>query len=204
MSSGSKKAPPPPAEQNDFEIMLEQKKKKAPWWDSEEARRDCARNVESVLRRMRKAARHDDASRRKGKQAIQKMVQLKSFSAELCKTFQHRELLDQGVLTVIARWLAPTADNRLCPLEIRQTLLKSLLDMPSIDRCHLRESGVAKVLLKLRAHPEETCANKRRATELIDRWARMVYRIPTEPLQLTRRDWRTLQKKRGMTVAPNN
>lgn len=61
---------------------------------------------------------------------------------------------------VLRLWLQPAPDGRaLLPSPQRASLLKVLMVLP-VQKSHLRESGIGKLVVAMAAHPEETRDNR--------------------------------------------
>uniref|UniRef100_A0A182WER5 TFIIS N-terminal domain-containing protein n=1 Tax=Anopheles minimus TaxID=112268 RepID=A0A182WER5_9DIPT len=163
----------------DFDVIREIKKRKRPWWKGHHSPMICEHLAKSLLVRMEQAAHEDEQLREKGKMVIKKLLLLKEFVEALHKTYLHRELLENGLLRVIGLWIKPAGNCILAFSVIRKRLLGSLLAVAGIEVKHLKQCELPKILMKLRVHKNETRHNRRLANELVNRWVRMVYNIPT-------------------------
>lgn len=71
---------------------------------------------------------------------------------------------------VLRLWLGPTADGQaFLPPRLRASLLKVLMALP-VQKAHLRDSGIGKLVVAMAADPEETEENR----ELIKQVGRMI------------------------------
>ncbi|KAK7873924.1 hypothetical protein R5R35_012938 [Gryllus longicercus] len=131
--------------------------------------------ISEIVCDMQEAAEEDIALNCNGKPTIEKMCILPSVIPLLRKHYLQSMFLDFGILSVLKMWLAPLPDQSLQPLQVREEVLKLLLEYPGIDKSLLKESGIGKAVMFLYEHPKETRENKKRAQMLIDKWARLIY-----------------------------
>uniref|UniRef100_A0A182RY30 TFIIS N-terminal domain-containing protein n=1 Tax=Anopheles funestus TaxID=62324 RepID=A0A182RY30_ANOFN len=157
----------------DFDLMRESKKRKIPWWKTTSSPMICDQFVKRLLARMEQAAHKDAQLRADGKLVITKILLLQEFVEALQKTYLHPSLLEHGVLRVIELWIKPMANGKVTYHEITKRLIESLLTLVGIEVKHLKQCGLAKILLKLRVNQNETQTNRQLANELVTRWIRV-------------------------------
>ncbi|KAK1272124.1 hypothetical protein QJS04_geneDACA021602 [Acorus gramineus] len=156
------------------------KKKKKP----EKTPAEIALLVESLMAELEVMAEEDAELNREGKPAINKLKKLPLLTDVLSKKQLYHEFLDHGVLTLLKNWLEPLPDGSLPNINIRETILKILTDLP-IDleqydrREQLKKSGLGKVVMFLSRSDEETTANRKLAKELVDKWSRPIFNKST-------------------------
>lgn len=113
---------------------------------------------------------------------------------QLRKLDLRESFLDSGVLGVITDWLTPLPDRSLPHLQIRENLLKILIEVliyyinskikiaisfqfniDDVER--IRASGIGKAVMYLYKHPKETKENKKLAAQLISTWSRPIFHV---------------------------
>ncbi|PRP86154.1 hypothetical protein PROFUN_03141 [Planoprotostelium fungivorum] len=137
--------------------------------------------VENLLRKMRDAAEKDVEDNNAKKPALNKIKMLDEITIYLMKKNLHSTLLDEGVLGVLQKWLAPLPDKSLPNMKVRETIYNILLQFPTADTEELRASGIGKEVMSLWRHPQETQSNKKKANTLIQRWSRKVFQSSERP-----------------------
>lgn len=135
--------------------------------------------IEELLQRMKQAATADRMLNVAGKPATKKIAILHQVMPQLIKKDLQHALLYHNVLYVLAEWITPLPSKALPCLQIREGILRLLLDFPAIDKCQLKQSGIGKAVMYLYKHPDETSANRKRAHVLITDWFRSIYNIST-------------------------
>lgn len=176
----------------DFDIMLRKKR-------SEKKRRrhnrdsillisDSDEKVQSLVHAMSEAANEDRASNQDKLPAIQKRKLLPMVRSMLLKADLFETLLENGMMSGIAEWLAPLPDKSLPALEVRSTLLKILESYPRLEQGILKQSGLGKAVMLLFKHPKETKENKMIAAKLIREWSRPIFQLDTDFRSVSRED----------------
>ncbi|WVZ12676.1 hypothetical protein V8G54_017206 [Vigna mungo] len=103
-------------------------------------------SVVKVMIEFEVAAQEDADLNRHGKPTINKLKMLSLFTDVLLE--KQQEFLDNGLLTVLKKWLEPLLDGSLPNLTIRTKVLKILndIDLEHRDRReHLKNSGIGNV-----------------------------------------------------------
>ncbi|ESO00774.1 hypothetical protein HELRODRAFT_143271, partial [Helobdella robusta] len=160
--------------------------------------------VAEMIKVMNTAAEQDRQLNSQKKPAIRVMRQLPYVKAKLGTLDILESLSDSGILSSIAIWLAPLPNLCLLHLEVRETLLKQLLDYPPISSEALKTSGLGKAVAYLYKHPKETTNNKGICQQLITRWAKPLFRQDVDFKDFTReerqqRDLEHCSKKRKVS-----
>ncbi|ESN99982.1 hypothetical protein HELRODRAFT_83644 [Helobdella robusta] len=161
--------------------------------------------IADMMKIMNEAAEQDRELNKQRKPAIRVMLQLPYIKAQLKKADMVNSLLDSGILSSITSWLAPLPDHSLPHLEIREALLKQLLDFPPISTEGLKMSGLGKAVMYLFKHPKETKKNKEMCHKLITNWARPIFSQNADYKALSKeereqRDYEQLPKKRKLSA----
>ncbi|KFK42833.1 hypothetical protein AALP_AA1G045100, partial [Arabis alpina] len=146
---------------------------------------EIAEQVEKVMASLEIAVEDDVELNKKGKPAISKLIKLPLLNESLSKKKLQATFLDHGVLYLLKNWLEPLPDGSLPNINIRAAVLKILNDLLPVDieqECRIEQmekSGLGKVLMFLSKSDEETIPNKRLATELVNKWSRIIYNKST-------------------------
>ena len=178
---------------NDFDRILSGLKAKrgGPNWSRDKLHND----VRELQERMESAVEEDDEAIRAEppRPALAKIAMLPEVEAMMRKKQYHETMVDQSMLSTLARWLRPMPDGSLVSLQVRKGLLNALLKF-EIDETvlgSLRSSGIGKYVKLLTLHKREIAENKRVATSLIEKWSRPIFRtsekviaadLPTAPV----------------------
>ncbi|KGG51368.1 hypothetical protein DI09_37p50 [Mitosporidium daphniae] len=136
-----------------------------------------------LIDRMQTAASQDSYCISNQKVATQKISILPEVLEKLSRFYRllisnHRRdlidyLLDNRILDAIRLWLEPYPDGSLPSIDVRKSILHILAQLP-IEKIHLKESGLGKVVMYLYKSPDETRENKKLAYKLIDKWSRPI------------------------------
>ncbi len=132
---------------------------------------------------MRKAFNDDVSANAAGKPALQKLQLVKEVVLHLSNVSLQRQLIDKKILHIIKDWLTPLPDGSLVSEGTRTALYKVLAQLPLLED-DVKESGIGRVVLAHQRHPNETDANKKLLTELIQKWSRLVMKASTDFTQL--------------------
>uniref|UniRef100_A0A182RIM0 TFIIS N-terminal domain-containing protein n=1 Tax=Anopheles funestus TaxID=62324 RepID=A0A182RIM0_ANOFN len=146
--------------------------------------------VVELLLEMQQSATQDRLLNLDGKPATKKIAILHKVMHQLIKKDLQPTLLNHNVLHVLAEWITPLPNKALPCLQIRESVLKLLADFPTIDKFHLKQSGIGKAVMYLYKHPKETKANRKRANALIAEWFRSVFNISTDFSGMSREERR--------------
>ncbi|GJQ14258.1 hypothetical protein GpartN1_g6049.t1 [Galdieria partita] len=143
--------------------------------------KDLTEEVDNFLRRMMKAADDDLLALKVGKPATNKLKLVEEVEKNL-RRVEYRELfLEQGLLSVLKRWLDPLPDGSLPNASLRSRLLKILDEFP-VDNSWmelLRSSDIGRAVkyISLNDRMEST---RRLAKDLVEKWIRPVFNAKTD------------------------
>ena len=85
-----------------------------------------------------------------GEPATKKLAMLNTVKTSISKIDLRLAFVEANVLSVITDWLAPLPRDKSLPhVNIRETLLRFLFDVPIDDYSRLKESGVGKAVMYL-------------------------------------------------------
>ncbi|UYV81015.1 IWS1 [Cordylochernes scorpioides] len=193
---------------SDFDIMMQRKKE-----ESGKRRKrkdidiinDSDDLIAEIITQMKQAAREDRERNKQRQAATRKLSMLPMVVSQLQKHDLKIAFLDQGVLSVMADWLAPLPDKSLPHVKIRESMLKLLIDFPCMDPAVLKASGIGRAVMYLYQHPKEVRANRERAYRLINEWARPIFNLTTNYSSLSKeereaRDFQHMPKKKKMRM----
>lgn len=191
----------------DFDIMMQKKKE-------EDSRKRKRRNydiindnddiIADIINQMRDAVEADCEANRMKKAATKKLQLLPFIINQLRKVDLKEAFLDSDVLSVMTEWLAPLPDKSLPHLNIRESILKVLIELNIYDVDRIKSSGIGKAVMYLYKHPSETRENKQRAKQLISCWSRPIFQLETNFGSISReereqRDLEMMNKKRRIS-----
>ena len=175
----------------DFDLMMAKRKE-------QNARNRKRRNTDLIndsddfiaelLNQMKHAADDDFELNKDHKAATRKMKLLPTVATFLRKIDLRESFLDSGVLSVITDWLTPLPDRSLPNLQIREIMLKILLELNIMDIDRLKSSSIGKAVMYLYKHPKETKDNKRKAAQLISNWSRPIFNCETDYQAISKED----------------
>ncbi|KAH9398623.1 Transcription factor iws1 [Tyrophagus putrescentiae] len=175
----------------DFDLMMQRRKE----INSRKRRKknidiinDSDDVIAELIHEMKQAAEEDFELNRNHKAAIRKLKLLPVVDAQLKKIDLREALLDSGILGVITDWLTRLPDGSLPHLQIREKLLKFLVDFNIDDIDRIKASGVGKAVMYLFKHPKETRENKKIASKLISHWSRPIFNLDTDFHSITREE----------------
>ncbi|GHP08417.1 hypothetical protein PPROV_000715600 [Pycnococcus provasolii] len=140
--------------------------------------------VDDLLTKMEMAADKDEKSNQEQKPCIAKLGLLNMVYEQLTKRKYQAEYLDHGVLGVLKEWLKPMPDGSLPNVLVRTKVLGILealpinLELPDRKE-QLRSSQLGKLVMFLSKNKDETPDNRKRATQLVQRWARPIFELST-------------------------
>lgn len=97
-------------------------------------------------------------------------------------------MIELGMLSAIAEWLAPLPDRSLPNIKIREELIEVLRDFGEIGTDYLKSSGIGKAVMFLFKHPKETKQNKQKLEKLINNWSRPIFNLDSNFKQLTKEE----------------
>ncbi|KFK28571.1 hypothetical protein AALP_AA7G013600 [Arabis alpina] len=170
-----------PKKDEEMENLFRSMRKKS---KVEKTVQEIAMQVEEVMASLEIAVGDDVELNKQGKPAISKLIKLPLLSDSLSKKQLQAIFLDHGVLSLLKNWLEPLPDGSLPNINVRAAVLKILNDLPvDLDQECIREqmekSSLGKVLMFLSKSDEETTPNRRLATELVNKWSRIIYNKST-------------------------
>ncbi|XP_054167227.1 protein IWS1 homolog [Oppia nitens] len=167
----------------DFDLMLQRKRE-------ESQRRRKRKNIDIIndnddviaelIQQMKQAADDDFELNKNRMTATRKLKMLSLVITQLRKLDLREAILDAGVLGVITDWLTRLPDGSLPHLQIRDNMLKILLEFNIDDVERIKASGIGKAVMYLFKHPKETKENKRLASQLIASWSRPIFNVDTD------------------------
>ena len=140
--------------------------------------------VIDLLTKMEMAADKDEKSNQEQKPCIAKLGLMNMVYEQLTKRKYQAEYLDHGVLGVLKEWLKPMPDGSLPNVLVRTKVLGILealpinLELPDRKE-QLRSSQLGKLVTFLSKNKDETPDNRKRATQLVQRWARPIFELST-------------------------
>jgi len=140
--------------------------------------------VIDLLTKMEMAADKDEKSNQEQKPCIAKLGLMNMVYEQLTKRKYQAEYLDHGVLGVLKEWLKPMPDGSLPNVLVRTKVLGILealpinLELPDRKE-QLRSSQLGKLVMFLSKVPDETPDNRKRAKQLVQRWARPIFELST-------------------------
>ena len=196
----------------DFDIMMAKRKEQ----NARNRRRkntdlinDSDDFIADLITQMKQAAEDDFVLNKERKAATRKMKLLPQVQIYLRKIDLRESFLDSGVLSVITDWLTPLPDRSLPNLQVRETLLKILLELNIMDVDRLKSSSVGKAVMYLFKHPKETKENKRLASKLISNWSRPIFNCDTDYHSISKedreeRDYANMSKARKQSTEATN
>ncbi|KAL0489110.1 hypothetical protein AKO1_009039 [Acrasis kona] len=180
------------------------KSKKASRAETEEAASKVASLT--LITRMNDAYQADEKAKSDRKPQIHKLALLPEITKQSSKIFMHNALLNDEFLTVLAEWINLQRDGSLPNVNIRTAVLKILTELPcageskvyqngggeedfdGIDKDHLKESKINKLVRILAEHPKEIPQNKRLANNLLQRWSRVMHGLAVDYSKLKQYD----------------
>ncbi|OTF73704.1 Med26 domain containing protein [Euroglyphus maynei] len=167
----------------DFDIMLQKRKE----MNSRRRRRknidiinDSDDIIAELIQDMKQAADEDFELNRNRMTATRKLKMMPLVENQLKKIDFREALLDSGILSVICDWLTRLPDGSLPNLQIREKLLRILVEFNIDDIDRIKASGIGKAVMYLYKHPKETKENKRIAGQLIARWSRPIFNLDSD------------------------
>lgn len=160
--------------------------------------------VAHMITQMKEVVEEDRMLNGAKQAATKKLKMLPSVLTHLHKADLQTTFLELGVLPVLKDWLSPLPDGSLPHLQIREGLLKVLVEFPTMDSRTLKMSGIGKAVMYLCRHPRETRDNKKIAGKLINDWARPIFGVTSNFKSLSReereqRDYQNMSKKRRLS-----
>jgi len=164
--------------------------------------------IADLITQMKQAAEDDFELNKERKAATRKMKLLPQVQSYLRKIDLRESFLDSGVLSVMTDWLTPLPDRSLPNLQVRETMLKILLELNIMDVDRLKSSSIGKAVMYLFKHPKETKENKRLAAKLISNWSRPIFNCETDYQSISKeereeRDHSNMAKiRRSSTAEP--
>jgi transcription factor SPN1 len=127
-----------------------------------------------VLKSAMEQAADKDFEAIKNKQpATNKLAMLPTVEATLSKSNLHELILDNFLLMTLRRWLEPLPDRSLPAYSIQRTILSALQKLP-INKEHLAESGIGKIVIFYRNSPRVEQSIRRIADTLWVEWSRPI------------------------------
>jgi len=179
---------------NDFELMMQKKKSANPSRRGKKKDIDVINDnddaIAKMIAEMRIAAKEDRDLNILGRPATKKMGMLKHALHNLQKVELQMAFVEANLLSVMTDWLAPMPDKSLPHLFIRTEFLKLLQELKIEDSSRLKESGIGKAIMYLYRHPREERNNKNLAGQIINEWARPIFRKVTDFSRLSKEDHR--------------
>jgi transcription factor SPN1 len=175
----------------DFDIMMQKRKEqnaRARKRKNTDIINDSDDIIADLIHQMKQAAEDDFELNKDRKAATRKMKLLPLVQTQLRKIDLREAFLDAGVLGVITDWLTPLPDRSLPNLQVRETMLKILIEFNIMDVERLKASGIGKAVMYLFKHPKEIKENKKRAGFLISNWSRPIFNCETDYHSISKED----------------
>lgn len=133
--------------------------------------------INDLMRQMSEASNLDKEASQAGIPAIHKLKLLNKLDAAFKVKDYHESFIDNGVMTAIADWLTLLPNKSLPNLQIRTSLLNTLIDFPECSIETLKASGVGKAVNILLQHPKELQDNKRKCKKLVRRYSKLIFGV---------------------------
>ncbi|XP_022785076.1 protein IWS1 homolog [Stylophora pistillata] len=193
---------------SDFDLMIQKKKEMNRNFRRKRKNVDIISDsddaVAHMITQMKEVVEEDRMLNGAKQAATKKLKMLPSVLTHLHKADLQTTFLELGVLPVLKDWLSPLPDGSLPHLQIREGLLKVLVEFPTMDSRTLKMSGIGKAVMYLCRHPRETRDNKKIAGKLINDWARPIFGVTSNFKSLSReereqRDYQNMSKKRRLS-----
>jgi hypothetical protein len=113
-----------------------------------------------------------------GKPACKKLLQLPKIKKAMKMKDMVGLLMDNDILGVLKSYIMPVDDNGTLPaLNIRTAILDLLLT-PEVAQItevwQLEKAAIGAEVYRLKDHPQETKQNRRKASQIVERWYRML------------------------------
>jgi len=176
---------------NDFDLMLEKKKAEK---RIKRRRKDVDiisdndEIIANMIRQMKEAADEDRMLNQSGKAATKKLKMLQHVIKSLRKSDLQGTFIDCGVLGGIKEWLTPLPDHALPHIHIRKLMLQVLSEFPPLEKSTLKSSGIGRAVMLLFKHPKETRENKYMAGKIISNWARPIFNVSTNFMDMSKEE----------------
>lgn len=138
--------------------------------------------IENFVQEMIEAAEKDLRAFEEGRaEDMKHKVNMLGKCVNVMQKFSFAEhFVTWGGCRALALWLRPLPDGRLPSVHLRTALLNGMLRLPiskeSLQNC--KDPQLGQIVARLRANPEETVANKKTASTLIQRWLKQVLVVP--------------------------
>eukprot|EP00941_MAST-03F_sp_MAST-3F-sp1_P002900 g2900.t1 len=165
---------------------------------TEEEKEDVAKRI---LYKLEEAADRDMEALKSKQPGTNKIKALKWALAALGRRENQETLLSFNLCGVLEKWITPLPDGSLPSLDVRCRMYTLLASLP-INKEHLTNSSLGKVVMRLFRHPKETAKNKRALQLLIESWMRPVfqktnnYKIISQNLQTASEDIEQVRKRK--------
>eukprot|EP01088_Endostelium_zonatum_P016568 TRINITY_DN4534_c0_g5_i1.p1 TRINITY_DN4534_c0_g5~~TRINITY_DN4534_c0_g5_i1.p1 ORF type:complete len:466 (-),score=182.32 TRINITY_DN4534_c0_g5_i1:43-1440(-) len=153
--------------------------------------------VNNWLEQMEEAYKADSAAISNNQPATRKLALLPALINTLSKSYLQECFMENEIFTHFAKWLTPLADGTLPNSKIRSELLEVMLKFPLPGKQVLRESGIGKIVRFLTQN-EKDPKNKKKAEELVQRWASSIFEISTDYRELEMYDQQKQERKMSL------
>jgi len=146
--------------------------------------------AEKLVAELKTALENDVMAVKTKKPAIYRLQKLKDLTEASKKIYLQGSLIGKGILQALEMWLDPQNNSATPNINIQTAVLNVLNDLPVAttedeeNECitvdHLKESKIAKLVKQISTNPTTPPNNKKLAAKIVERWSRLVYKLPSE------------------------
>ncbi|KAF9763736.1 Transcription factor IWS1 [Nosema granulosis] len=132
-------------------------------------------NIDNIKNILMECVEEDNRNNRAKKPGTKKLEHLDFFIQSLLSKKLQESLIEENILGVVKMWLEPLPDRSLPNIAIRKRLIETVKVL-NVDRSHLLESGIGKVIHFYSINPKEDIEVKKQALEIIQKWTRKIFK----------------------------